>query len=142
MNTIEDKARELIGCDSLYCASSDANHCLSFKKGIKACRELRNMLLIADFMIEKVIEWLRENCTDYLSKIENTYGGTPEEEQTWSFPEEFYIKFRKEIRGTNYTVWVGGVEVNTEYLLKEEAEKLAEIYKKKGYKDVYIEYVK
>lgn len=73
--SIEEKARELIGCDSLYCASSDANYCLSFKKGIKACRELRNMLLIADFTIEKAIEWLRENCTDYLSKIENTFGG-------------------------------------------------------------------
>lgn len=38
-----------------------------------------------------------------------------------------------------YTVWVGGVEVNQYYITKNEAEKLAAIYRAEGYEDVYIE---
>jgi hypothetical protein len=40
-----------------------------------------------------------------------------------------------------YTVWVGGVEVNDNYLPKEKAESLADEYKKDGYDDVKIEKV-
>ena len=144
METVEQKARELIGCDKYYCKSSDVNFCRTNikNKNVKVCREMANMLQIADFVIESAINWLRENFTDYVDKIQDTYGGNPEEPQTYSLPDEFFSKFRREVRGTNYSVWVGGVEVNTEYLLKDEAEKLASIYKEKGYKDVSIEYVK
>ena len=38
-----------------------------------------------------------------------------------------------------YTVWVGGTEVNDYYLTKEEAENLAFEYKDDGYDDVIIE---
>lgn len=38
-----------------------------------------------------------------------------------------------------YTVWVGGVEVNDYYLTKEEAENLAFEYEDDGYDDVIIE---
>lgn len=38
-----------------------------------------------------------------------------------------------------YTVWVGGIEVNDYYLTKEEAESLAFKYKDDGYDDVIIE---
>lgn len=131
--SIEDKARKLIGCDEYYCKSSDVNFCRANAK-LKSCRELSNMLAIADFVIENAIKWLRDNFTDYVDKIK--------ESQTYALPEEFYTKFKREVRGTNYSVWVGGVEVNTEYLLKDEAEKLAKVYKEKGYKDVCIEYVK
>jgi len=41
----------------------------------------------------------------------------------------------------NYTVWVGGVEVNNFYLTKEKAETLAEKYKLDGYDDVFVENV-
>lgn len=41
----------------------------------------------------------------------------------------------------NYTVWVGGVEVNDEMLTKEEAEKLAQKYIADGYDDVQVENV-
>ena len=41
-----------------------------------------------------------------------------------------------------YTVWVGGTEVNDEYLTKEEAENLAFEYKDVGYEDVIIEKIK
>jgi len=40
-----------------------------------------------------------------------------------------------------YTVWVGGVEVNDYYLEKDEAERLAQIYRDDGYDDVVIEKV-
>ena len=38
-----------------------------------------------------------------------------------------------------YTVWAGGVEVTNQKLTKEEAEKLANEYRKDGYPDVLIE---
>jgi hypothetical protein len=38
-----------------------------------------------------------------------------------------------------HTVWVGGVEVNDYYLSKEDAETLAEKYRKEGYDDVIVE---
>ena len=38
-----------------------------------------------------------------------------------------------------YTVWVGGVEVNDHYLTKEEANNLAFEYKDDGHDDVIIE---
>ena len=41
-----------------------------------------------------------------------------------------------------YTVWVGGVEVNADYITKSEAEKLAAVYRADGYEDVYIEKVR
>lgn len=42
----------------------------------------------------------------------------------------------------NWTVWVGGIEVNDYFLSKEDAERLAEIYKNNGYTDVVIEEIK
>ena len=39
----------------------------------------------------------------------------------------------------NYTVWVGGVEVNDYLLNKQEAESLAQEYKQQGYDDVAID---
>ena len=38
-----------------------------------------------------------------------------------------------------YTVWVGGVEVNDYYLTKQEADNLAFEYEDDGYDDVIIE---
>lgn len=38
-----------------------------------------------------------------------------------------------------YTVWVRGVEVNNNLMPKEEAVKLANSYRKQGYKDVHVE---
>ena len=38
-----------------------------------------------------------------------------------------------------FSVWVGGTEVNDYFLSKEEAEKLAEKYKNDGYEDVQIQ---
>jgi len=40
-----------------------------------------------------------------------------------------------------FTVWVGGVEVNDEYLTKEEADDLALEYEEDGYDDVVVEEV-
>ena len=42
----------------------------------------------------------------------------------------------------DYTVWVGGVEVNDYYLSKKEAVKLSEIYEDRGYDDVVVEKIK
>lgn len=39
----------------------------------------------------------------------------------------------------DYTVWVGGVEVNDTLIPKEEAEELANSYRKQGYRDVHVE---
>lgn len=39
----------------------------------------------------------------------------------------------------NYTVWVGGTEVNNHLLSKEEAQALADEYIKDGYDDVIVE---
>jgi hypothetical protein len=41
-----------------------------------------------------------------------------------------------------YTVWVGGVEVNDYYLTKEEAENLAFEYEDDGYDDVIVGKIK
>jgi len=38
-----------------------------------------------------------------------------------------------------WTVWVGGGEINSYYLSKEEAEELAQVWKDKGYDDVIME---
>lgn len=38
-----------------------------------------------------------------------------------------------------YTVWVGGVEVNTFLMPKEVAIEVANLYRKQGYDDVHIE---
>ena len=40
-----------------------------------------------------------------------------------------------------YTVWVGGMEVNDHYLTKESALKLADEYLAEGYEDVSVEKV-
>ena len=42
----------------------------------------------------------------------------------------------------NYSVWVGGTEVNDYYLNYSESIKLSEHYKGKGYDDVRIEKIK
>lgn len=41
-----------------------------------------------------------------------------------------------------YSVWVGGVEVNSELLTHQEARKLANYYEQTTYEDVQIEFVK
>ena len=38
-----------------------------------------------------------------------------------------------------YTVWAGGVEVTNDTLTKEDAENLAQEYRKDGYSDVIVE---
>lgn len=38
-----------------------------------------------------------------------------------------------------YSVWVGGLEVNDYLLTKDEADALAESYRKEGYDDVVVE---
>jgi hypothetical protein len=43
---------------------------------------------------------------------------------------------------SNWTVWVGGGEVNSYYLTKRKAESIAQDWKDKGYDDVAIERVK
>lgn len=98
--TIEEKARQLIGCDDLYCKSSDVKFCRTCitKPGKKSCREIDNMLEVADFVIDKAEAWLRENCTDWLDKIEDCSGGNEWETLSWSFPEEFFTKFKNEIK--------------------------------------------
>lgn len=102
--TIEEKVRQLVGCDSLYCKSSDVNFCRTCitKPGEKSCREVDNMLEVADFVIDKAVTWLRENATDYLDEIEDVSGGNEWETQTWSFPEEFFKRFRNEIKNGEY----------------------------------------
>ncbi len=39
----------------------------------------------------------------------------------------------------NYTVWVGGIEVNDHYLKLSDAKELAEKYRLQGYRDIAIE---
>jgi hypothetical protein len=39
----------------------------------------------------------------------------------------------------NYTVWVGGIEINDHYLNLRDAKELAEKYRLKGYRDIAIE---
>lgn len=38
-----------------------------------------------------------------------------------------------------WVVWVGGIEINDNYLPEDEANRLAEFYKEIGYDDVYVE---
>lgn len=40
-----------------------------------------------------------------------------------------------------YSVWVGGSEVNTHYLNKQDAERIAEAWRSSGYGDVIVEEV-
>jgi hypothetical protein len=37
-----------------------------------------------------------------------------------------------------YSVWVGGSEINSEYLTKEDAFKIAKLWKASGYTDVKV----
>ena len=46
---------------------------------------------------------------------------------------------KKNIMVDKYTVWVGGIEVNDTFMPKEEAEELANSYRKQGYRDVHVE---
>jgi hypothetical protein len=39
----------------------------------------------------------------------------------------------------NYTVWVGGIEINDHYLNLKDAKELAEKYRLEGYRDIAIE---
>lgn len=43
-------------------------------------------------------------------------------------------------RTDNYTVWVGGVEINDHLLSKRDANHLAEMYRSCGYDDVCVEH--
>jgi hypothetical protein len=40
---------------------------------------------------------------------------------------------------SNWTVWVGGTEINDYLLTKKEAQELAQIWKDKGYTEVVME---
>jgi hypothetical protein len=40
---------------------------------------------------------------------------------------------------TTYSVWVGGSEINTHYLNKQDAERIAEAWRSFGYDDVVIQ---
>ena len=51
----------------------------------------------------------------------------------------FIIKNNKTMAEKLFTVWVGGVEVNDNYLTKEEADRIATEYEDEGYDDVVIE---
>lgn len=42
---------------------------------------------------------------------------------------------------SNWTVWVGGGEINDYLLTKKEAQELAQIWKDKGYDEVVVEKV-
>lgn len=98
--TIEEKANALIGCANIGgCNSQDVNFCKkAYKDGGYMCNNKKMLLTMADFVIDKAETWLRENATDYLVKIENCYGGNEGEPQTWSFPEEFFKRFRNELK--------------------------------------------
>ena len=96
---IEEKANALIGCAKVGgCKSQDVNFCRKTYKDGYICNTKKMLLLMADFVIDKAVTWLRENATDYLDKIEDCYGGNEGEPQTWSFPEEFFKRFRNEIK--------------------------------------------
>lgn len=98
--TIEQKANAIIGCAKIGgCKSQDVNFCQkAYKDDGYMCNNKKMLLLMADFVIDKAIDWLRENATDYLDKIEDCYGGNEVEPQTWSFPEEFFKRFRNELK--------------------------------------------
>ena len=84
--TIEEKAMEI--ADEV---AQDTDY-----KGTAAYEAAMKM---ADFVIAKAEAWLRKNATDYyLDKIEDCYGGNDGEPQTWSFPEEFFKRFKNEIK--------------------------------------------
>lgn len=42
---------------------------------------------------------------------------------------------------TTFSVWVGGSEVNTHYLNKQDAERIAQAWQASGYDDVMVEEV-
>jgi hypothetical protein len=42
-------------------------------------------------------------------------------------------------REREFTVWVGGTEVTDCYVSEDQAKRIAEMYKAKGYKDVIVE---
>lgn len=97
--TIEQKANALIGCANVGgCKSQFVNYCQKAYKDGFMCTQKKMLLLMADFVIAKAENWLRENATDYLDKIEDCYGGNEGEPQTWSFPEEFFKRFKNEIK--------------------------------------------
>ena len=83
--TIEEKATEIA---NEVAQESDYKDTAAYEAAMK----------IADFVIDKAVNWLRENATDYLDKIEDCYGGNEWETTTWSFPEEFFTKFKNEIK--------------------------------------------
>jgi hypothetical protein len=97
--TIEQKANTLIGCANVGgCKSQFVNYCQrSYKDGFM-CTQKKMLLLMADFVIDKAVAWLRENCTDWFDKIEDCAGGNEWETQAYSFPNEFLTKFRNEIK--------------------------------------------
>lgn len=74
--TIEQKANTLIGCANVGgCKSQFVNYCQrSYKDGFM-CTQKKMLLLMADFVIDKAVAWLRENCTDWFDKIEDCTGG-------------------------------------------------------------------
>jgi hypothetical protein len=45
------------------------------------------------------------------------------------------------MKNNKYTVWVGGTEVNDNYLTKQQAENLAFEYEQQGYDDVIVEQI-
>jgi hypothetical protein len=45
------------------------------------------------------------------------------------------------MKNNKYTVWVGGTEVNDNYLTKQQAENLAFEYEQDGYDDVIVEQI-
>ena len=97
--TIEEKANALIGCAKVGgCKSQDVNFCQKAYKTGYMCNNKKMLLLMADFVIAKTEAWIRENATDYLDKIQDCYGGNDGEPQTWSFPEEFFTRFKSEIK--------------------------------------------
>ena len=97
--TIEGKANALIGCAKIGgCKSQDVNFCKKTYKDGYMCNTKKMLLVMVDFVIDKAIDWLRENATDYLDKIEDCTGGNEWESQTWSFPEEFFTRLKNEIK--------------------------------------------
>ena len=100
--TIEEKANALIGCAKVGgCKSQDVNFCRKAYKDGYMCNTKKMLLVMADFVIDKAEAWLRENCTDWFDKIEDCTGGNEWETLAWSFPNEFFTKFRNEIKNGN-----------------------------------------
>ena len=55
---------------------------------------------------------------------------------------ERYLLIRERESMSKWTVWVGGSEVNSYYLDKDQSESIAQAWKDKGYDDVIVEEVK